>query len=177
MLYLPWTIQLMVQTCSNNYIPVWSYQLQTISTKLPSNCNRCQETYSLAGSSQLAGRLIDRCLMVQKSQGQPPGMKKKTVNNGNKLPTSTGERRISEPSTVGCLRQVRSQVWTPRFGSSKLEDAKPKLPHGKCNPRRYGRLLWPSCGRVPKKKHENSQSHGPPSRLHPSTAWCPGTQW
>ena len=39
-------------------------------------------------------------LMVQKSQGQPPGM---VIFNpskimGMKLPTSTGERRISEPS-------------------------------------------------------------------------------
>ena len=42
-------------------------------------------------------------LMVQKSQGQPPGMVIKTmVNNGdfNYQPPSTGDHRISEPSTV-----------------------------------------------------------------------------
>ena len=34
-------------------------------------------------------------LMVQKSHSQPPGtMLKPVVNNGDKLPTSTGERRI-----------------------------------------------------------------------------------
>ena len=29
--------------------------------------------------------------MVQKSQGQPPGICKNPLNNGDKLPTSTGE--------------------------------------------------------------------------------------
>ena len=39
-------------------------------------------------------------LMVQKSPSQPPGMVQKPCKEWNKLPTSTGERRISEPPTV-----------------------------------------------------------------------------
>ena len=39
--------------------------------------------------------------MVQKSQGQPPfGMYPKPCKEWDKLPTSTGEHRISEPSTA-----------------------------------------------------------------------------
>ena len=43
-------------------------------------------------------------LMVQKSHSQPPGMYKKPVNNGIKLPTSTGAG--SQPSAVGILVMV-----------------------------------------------------------------------
>ena len=39
-------------------------------------------------------------LMVQKSPSQPPGMVQKLCKEWDKLPTSTGERRISEPPTV-----------------------------------------------------------------------------
>ena len=40
--------------------------------------------------------------MVQKSQGQPPGMYKNPANNGISTPgSSTGDRRIS-----GCHQQV-----------------------------------------------------------------------
>ena len=55
---------------------------------------------ALKMTTQCIVRLL---LMVQKSHSQPPfGCKKNLVDNGRnyQLPTSTGDRRISEPSTV-----------------------------------------------------------------------------
>ena len=56
-------------------------------------------------------------LMVQKSHSQPPGvwMYKTLLKSWDKLPnlpTSTGERRISEPSTVLLTSTHYSVLWT-----------------------------------------------------------------
>ena len=63
--------------------------------------------------SNYTSRLGPWLLMVQKSQGKPPGMVLKPCNIvGFQLPTSTGERRISEPSTV--VSSYKWRVKVPR---------------------------------------------------------------
>ena len=59
----------------------------------------------------------------------------------NKLPTSTGERRISKPSTVTYL----TVIWTShggRFGTKRRE--KPPFPEARS--RRMGAGKWPPPG-------------------------------